>query len=100
MLETIHDLPPGVEGLKAVGKITKDDYDEVVEPLLDDARREGRRMRFLYELGTEFDGFTPSAAWEDAKVGLRAMRLFDGCAVVSDVGWIRDTSQVAGFMMP
>ena len=54
-------------------------------PLLDEARREGRRIRFLYQVGPEFEGFTPAAAWEDAKIGLHSVRLFDGCAVVTDL---------------
>jgi hypothetical protein len=100
MLEKLNDLPRGIDGLKAVGKITREDYEKVVEPILDDARREGRRVRFLYQLGAEFEGFTPGAAWEDAKIGLRSLRLFDGCAIVSDVGWIRESARFFAFMMP
>lgn len=69
MLENLSDLPYGVDGMKAVGKISKQDYEDVFEPILRAARREGRRMRFLYQLGAEYDGFTPSAAWEDANLG-------------------------------
>lgn len=100
MLERVENLPAGIQGLKASGKITKEDYEQVFEPLLDDARREGRRLRFLYQLGTEFEGFTPGAAWEDAKLGLRSLRLFDGCAIVSDVGWVRESARLAKFMLP
>ncbi|MEP6655502.1 MAG: STAS/SEC14 domain-containing protein [Myxococcales bacterium] len=100
MLEKLKDLPRGIEGLKAVGKITREDYDKVFEPILDDARREGRRIRFLYQLGAEFDGFTAGAAWEDAKIGFRSLRLFDGCAIVSDADWIRESARLVGFMMP
>jgi hypothetical protein len=100
MLEHITGLPNGIVGLKAVGKVTKEDYDRVFEPLIDDARREGRRLRFLYDLGPEFDGYTPNAAWEDAKLGLRSIELFDACAVVTDEGWIRELTKLAGFFMP
>jgi hypothetical protein len=100
MLEKLNDLPRGIDGLKAIGRITREDYDKVVEPILDAARRDGRRIRFLYELGADFDGFTPGAAWEDAKVGFRSLRLFDGCAIVSDVGWIRESARFFGFIMP
>ncbi|MEO8802308.1 MAG: STAS/SEC14 domain-containing protein [Rudaea sp.] len=100
MLERLLNLPAGIEGLKAVGKVTKEDYESVFEPLLDDARRAGRRLRFLYEMGPEFDGFTPGAAWEDAKLGLRSMRLFGGCAIVTDVAWIRDSAWLVGFVLP
>jgi hypothetical protein len=100
MLEKLENLPAGIEGLKAVGKVTREDYEKVFEPLLDDARRDGRRIRLLYELGKEFDGYTPSAAWEDAKLGLHSMRLFDGCAIVTDVAWIRESTRLVGFMLP
>jgi hypothetical protein len=100
MLEVLADLPVGIDGVKAVGKVSKDDYERVIEPMMDAARREGRRLRFLYEIGPDFDGFTAGAAWEDAKVGLRSIRLFDGCAVVTDIGWIRDATRLAAFMMP
>jgi SpoIIAA-like len=100
MLEKLKDLPSGIEGLKAIGKISTEDYERVFVPFLDEARREGRRIRFLYQLGPEFESFTPGAAWEDAKIGLHSMRLFDGCAVVTDLGWIRETARLVGFLMP
>ena len=100
MIEKLKDLPNGIDGVKAIGKISKEDYEHVFVPLLDEARREGRRIRFLYQLGPEFEGFTPGAAWEDAKIGLHSMRLFDGCAVVTDFGWIRESTRLIGFLMP
>jgi len=100
MLERLQDLPAGVDGVKAVGKVSKEDYERVFEPLLDGARREGRRIRLLYQVGPEFEGFSPGAAWEDAKLGLASLRLFDGLAVVTDLGWIRESTRIVGFVMP
>lgn len=100
MLEKLTDVPPGVDALKAVGNVSKKDYEMVIEPLVDDARREGRRIRFLYEFGPEFRSFTPGAGWEDLKIGIGAMRLFEGCAIVSDIGWIRESTRLMGFLMP
>lgn len=100
MLEMLKDTPPGIDCVKAAGTVSKEDYEQVIEPLLEMARREGRRVRFVYQLGLDFEGFTPSAAWEDAKVGLRNMRLFDACAVVTDLAWIQDATKLAAFMMP
>ncbi|HEY6828286.1 MAG TPA: STAS/SEC14 domain-containing protein [Gemmatimonadaceae bacterium] len=100
MLDQLNDLPAGLEGVKASGRVSKDDYERVLEPMIDAARRDGRRLRFIYQFGPEFVGFTPGAAWEDVKVGLRSLRLFDACAIVTDVGWIRETARLAGFMMP
>ena len=86
MLERIQDVPAGVDAVNAVGAVSKKDYETVIEPLIDEARREGRRLRFLYEFGPEFRSFTPGAGWEDMKVGLGSMRMFEGCALVSDIG--------------
>jgi hypothetical protein len=100
MLEKMNDVPGGIDAVKAVGKVSKADYEQVLEPLLEDARREGRQVRFLYQLGTDFDGFSTGAAWEDAKVGLQYGGLFDACAIVTDLSWIKDATRFARFMMP
>jgi len=100
MIEKLKDLPRGIDGFKALGKISKEDYEQVLVPFFDEIRREGRHTRFLYQLGQEFEDFTPGAAWEDAKIGLHFLRLFDGCAVVTDLAWIREMTRLAGFLMP
>jgi len=100
VLRRLADLPDGVDGVDAVGTVSKDDYDRFLEPILDAARREGRRIRFLYRVGPEFEGFTVGAAWEDARIGMRFLRVFEGCAVVSDIGWIRHASRFVGTFLP
>ncbi|HTW22100.1 MAG TPA: STAS/SEC14 domain-containing protein [Candidatus Baltobacteraceae bacterium] len=100
MLEIIEGLPSGVDGVRAVGTISRDDYVRVLDPLVHQAIDEGRRVRFVYQLGPEFEGFTPGAAWEDAKLGLSSLGSFDGCAVVTDVIWIRESTRLVGFFMP
>ncbi|MFE9255248.1 STAS/SEC14 domain-containing protein [Streptomyces sp. NPDC006879] len=99
MLERIEEAPAGVDAVRAVGTVTKRDYETVIEPLLDKAREEGSRIRFLYEFGSDFKSFTPSAGWEDFKVGIGSVRLLEGCAIVSDIGWIRESSRLMGFLM-
>ena len=100
MLERLSDLPPGIVGLKAVGTLTARDYQQVVEPLLEEIRRDGKNVRLLYQFAPEFEGFTPGGIWEDAKIGLRPMRLLDGCAVVTDLAWIRNSVSLVSYLMP
>ena len=100
MLEAISDLPEGVVGLRASGTVSRQDYDRVVEPMLAAAYREGRRVRFLYHMAPEFKGFTPGAAWEDARIGMQYLRLFERCAIVSDKAWLRSASRVVGTLLP
>lgn len=100
MLEILTGLPAKVVGVKAVGTVSKDDYLNVMEPLLDQARSEGRRLRFLYQFGPEFDHFSPGGVWEDTRLGFSSMRLFEGCAIVTDVGWLRQAVNFASVLMP
>jgi hypothetical protein len=100
MLEKLEALPPGIHGVRAVGKVSKKDYEQVLDPLVDKARRNGPRLRLLYQLGPEFEGFTPGGAWADGRVGLRALSVTDGCALVSDVGWVRSAAEAVGFLAP
>lgn len=99
MLERIIDAPPGIDALKGVGKLTKDDYEEIVQSLFGEARRQGRRIRFLIQLGPEYKGFTPDVVFQEA-VDLPDLRLLDGYALVTDIGWIRQWTHLVGFLMP
>ena len=47
MLERLNDLPGDIDGIRARGKVTADDYEKVLRPILDAARSEGRRIRLL-----------------------------------------------------
>jgi hypothetical protein len=100
MLERLNDVPDGIVAMKAAGKVSKEDHEKSFEPALDEARRERRRVRLLYQFGPDFEGFTAGGAWEDLRAGLRAMKLCDGCAVVADGAWIRGSARLAGFVMP
>ncbi|MEZ4267531.1 MAG: STAS/SEC14 domain-containing protein [Myxococcota bacterium] len=100
MLERLKDLPPGIVGVIASGTVTQKDYETTFVPMLDEARAQGERLRFIYRFAPDFEGFSPSGAWEDVRLGLRAMRLFDGCAVLTDIGWIRESTRLAGFFLP
>ena len=84
VLQKLTDLPAGIEGVIATGTVSKEDYERVFVPLMDAARRGGTRLRLLYEFDPDFKGFTPGAAWEDAKLSRQSMRLFEGCAVAAD----------------
>jgi hypothetical protein len=100
VLKELTGMPAGVQALEAVGTVTAADYERVFAPLVGQAGRSGGRMRLLYELGPEFTRITPGAMWADARLGMRYMRLLDGCAVVSDLGWIRESSRAIGAWMP
>ncbi|GAA4783257.1 hypothetical protein GCM10023200_15870 [Actinomycetospora chlora] len=100
MIETDTTVPAGIDAVRAVGTLSKQDYDAVVRPMLDAAVREGRGLRFLCVVDEEFRGLTPEAAWADVRLGLAALRNIDGCAVVSDLEWVRASTRLSAFFLP
>ena len=103
MFERIPGVPDGVDAFRIVGTLTKEDYEKTVEPLLDEARRQDRRLRLLVQMGTEYEGFTAGAVVGKTDTWLRfpsLLRMIDGYAVVSDVRWIREWIHLVGFLVP
>ncbi|WP_231987204.1 STAS/SEC14 domain-containing protein [Mycobacterium sp. 852014-50255_SCH5639931] len=93
-------MPAGIQALEAVGTLTAADYERVFAPMIERAARAGGRMRLLYQFGPGFQRITAGALLADARLGARYVRLIDGCAVVSDIGWIRAPSRAIAAWMP
>jgi hypothetical protein len=100
MLQQLSNLPAGIIGVEAHGKVTKADYETTLVPLMEEAYKRGKRIRFLYRFAPDFSEMTAGAAWDDMRVGLRHMRLIERCAVVSDQDWIRNATRVFASLMP
>jgi hypothetical protein len=102
MVEKIEDVPAGVVGFRASGKLTSDDYREVLEPALREAAESGE-IRMLFVL-TDFKGLEPGAWIEDAKTGLGLgvghHSAWKRSAVVTDVEWIRKAMRMFAWMVP
>ena len=96
----LSDVPDGVHGLEARGTVTPHDYDRVFAPLVDQVWRSGERLRLLYQFGPDFVRLTPGALWADSKLGARYLPLLDGCALVSDIDWIREPGRSIAAWMP
>jgi hypothetical protein len=99
VIELIEGLPAPVVGLRVGGEVTREDYERVLLPAV--ARvREGRdRIRLLYVIGDDFDGYSMGAIWEDAKLGAHSLLAWERIAVVTDVGWIRHLMAAFGWMI-
>jgi hypothetical protein len=84
MLKLINDLPENVLGVSASGKITGAEYEAILIPALDEKLKTNKKLRMLYQLGNDFTGFDLGAMYDDAKIGLKHMSVWDRIALVSD----------------
>jgi hypothetical protein len=102
MVERMDDVPQGVVGLRASGKLTKEDYTGVLEPALREAAASGEaRVVFVID---DYEGIEPSAAVEDIKTGLGVefahRKDWKRLAVVTDIGWMAKAMHAFAWAMP
>jgi hypothetical protein len=88
VIEIVPTVRDNVLAVKAVGKVTREDYSLVLIPAVEEMLKKYDKIRFIYELGRDFRGFTAGALWDDAKVGFRHLTAFEKIAVISDEEWI------------
>jgi hypothetical protein len=89
MLKIIEDMPPGTIGFEASGKISDDDYRDVLVPA----------VRLLYVLA-DGTSYSPGAVWADTKLWAGNLRGWKRVAVVSDADWLENAVKAFGWMMP
>jgi hypothetical protein len=103
MVEGVADLPDGVLGFRATGKISGDEYRELMIPIYAALER-GEKLNIYFELAEDFHGLDLAALWEDLKaagsVGLKHRSSWQRMAVVTDKDWIRHGAAVAGWLAP
>jgi hypothetical protein len=102
MVGRLDDMPAGVIGLRGSGRLTKEDYTEVLEPALKEAMDSGE-ARVVFVL-TDFEGLEPSATWEDLKTGLGVelanREKWKRLALVTEVDWVAKAMRAFAWAMP
>ena len=102
MVERIDDMPAGTIGFRASGRLTRDDYRKVLEPVLHEAAESGE-IRMLYTL-TAFEGLEPAAWFDDIKTGLGLgighHSAWKRSAIVTDADWVGKAFQLFAWMTP
>ena len=100
MMKLLTNLPDHVVGVSASGQVDAKDYDSVLMPAIDAALQRHHRVRVLYQLTSQFTGFTSGAMWDDCKLGLANWKAWERIAVVTDVHWVAHATRMFAFLMP
>lgn len=102
MIERLDDVPEGVTGLRASGKLTKGDYMDVLEPALREAVA-SEEARVLFVL-PDFGGLEKGALVEDVKTGweteFRNRKQWKRLALVTDVDWVATSMRLFAWLAP
>ena len=98
MIKEMSDMPAGVIGFEASGKMQAEDYRDVVLPALERAAA-GGEVRFVIVMH-DFDGMSGGALWQDLKVGVEHFRAWKRIALVTDIEWMKNMTSLFGWMTP
>ena len=98
MIKELSDMPSGVIGFEASGKMRAEDYRDVVLPALERAAAAGE-VRFVIVI-PDFDGMSGGALWQDLKVGVEHFWAWKRIALVTDIDWMKHMTSLFGWMTP
>lgn len=99
MIEMLSGFSDNIVAARAVGRVTREDYESVLIPCVEAAAKKHRELRCYYEISGDFAGMALGAMWEDFKVGVEYWARWERVAVVTDVGWIAHTMDLFRFLM-
>ena len=98
MITELSDLPAGVIGFETSGTLHAEDYRDVLLPAIERSAATGE-VRVVIVIGS-FDGMTPSALWQDLKIGVHHLRTYKRIALVTDIEWMTNLTAMFGWMTP
>jgi hypothetical protein len=96
MIQIIEGLPDNVVGIVAKGRVTSEDYNKILRPFIEKSLRRQDKVRLYYEISSRF----PGAAWEDLRITVDRMPQWERVAIVTDVGWVRQTVNALSLLIP
>lgn len=100
MIERLKDFPDNVLAFACHGRVTKDDYETVLIPAVEEALKNHGKLRLFYEIAADFAGIEPAAVWKDFRVGMEHITRWERMAVVTDVDWIKHMIRFFSFLLP
>jgi hypothetical protein len=100
VVEAIDDMPAGTFGFRPVGPITRDDWEDVLLPMV----REAEEIRLLIEIPDHLDRERASESWHEVRDGVDLHELRDApwsrLALATDHAWVATAAFLLGWMVP
>ena len=87
-------------GFTLTGDITKQDYDTVIFPAVQQVKETGTEINLLLVINTDLSKFTMGAWMKDALLGLQNLTRFNRVAVVSDSHLVKNMTAMANMVVP
>jgi hypothetical protein len=103
LIEPLQDMPEGTIGFRATGRVTRDEYRDVLLGPMRDAAEAGD-VRMVFAIGPGFEKFEIGALAQDTKsgvtLGLGHPHAWKRTALVTDVDWIAKALHMFAWLTP
>ncbi|MDB5130254.1 MAG: hypothetical protein JWR02_3 [Mucilaginibacter sp.] len=99
MVELLTDLPPHVAAYKAVGAVSKEEYEEVVMRRVDQVAAEYGTINFLVLLETGFENYSIGAFIDYIKVSFEHFSKWNRMAIVTDQEWVAKAYNALSYLV-
>lgn len=100
MINLLTGMADNVVAVSCRGRVTRDDYERVLIPLVEKKLKVHEKLRLFYQAGPEFESIDPGAMLEDTRIGFAHLTRWERAAVVTDIEWLRLATKLFGFLMP
>lgn len=88
MVELLKDFPPHVAAYRAVGKVNKEEYEQVVMARVDEVAAKYGKINFLVLLQTDMGNYSFAALADYLKVSFEHFSKWNRMAIVTDQHWL------------
>lgn len=100
MIERLNDLHQHVTGFRASGKVTKEDYEKILMPAVNEHSKKFKKINFLLWIDTDVSNYTFGAWVDDALMGLMHFSHWHKVAIVSHSRTVKKITNIFGHLVP
>ena len=100
MIDILEDFPDTTVALRCQGRVTREDYENILIPRVNAVLARHGKVRIYYEIGPDVSGFEAGAVWEDTKLGFEHLTRWERVALGTDLEWVRVAVGAFRFLMP
>ena len=103
MIEPLEGMPAGTIGFRATGRVTRDEYRDILLPAMRAAAEAGD-VRMVFAVGPGFERFELGALAQDTRAGITLgvghPHAWKRTALVTDVDWIANALHMFAWLTP
>ncbi len=100
MIEVITGLPAHVTGFRARGRVTSDDYQRIIYPLVDSVAKAFGKVNYLLVIETPLFNYSAGAWIDDAMLGIKYFTKWRKLAIVTEKDGIKNFTDTFGKLIP